>query len=68
MLPALDLSGRHPRDLLAACIERYDLVARYSQGRDADHVDIAIHHRNGDVEQLSVTPLKQENIPLDWHV
>lgn len=44
------------------------LVARYSQGRDADHVDIAIHHHNGDIEQLSVTPLKQENIPQDWHV
>jgi len=44
------------------------LVARYSQGRDAEHVDIAIHHLNGNVEQLSVAPLKPANIPQDWYV
>ena len=44
------------------------LVARYSQGRNADHVDIAIHHLNGETEQLSVAPLKQESIPQEWYV
>ena len=44
------------------------LVARYSQGRDAEHVDVAIHHIDGTVEQISVTPLKQESIPQDWHI
>jgi tRNA-specific 2-thiouridylase len=44
------------------------LVARYSQGRDADHVVIAIHYLNGETEQLSVAPLKQESIPQEWYV
>jgi tRNA U34 2-thiouridine synthase MnmA/TrmU len=44
------------------------LVARYSQGRDASQVDVAIHHKNGEIEQISVTPLKQNEIPEDWHI
>jgi tRNA-specific 2-thiouridylase len=44
------------------------LLARYSQGRDADHVDVAIHHHGGDVEQVSVTPLKLHEIPEDWYI
>jgi len=51
-------------DLLLAA----QLVARYSQGRDADHVDLAIHHQNGDVKQISVTPLKQNEIPEEWYI
>ena len=44
------------------------LVARYSQGRDTDSVDIDIHYQNGDVESVSVEPLKQDQIPQEWHV
>jgi hypothetical protein len=44
------------------------LVARYSQGRDAERVDIAIHHEDGNEEQISVTPLKQDEIPQSWHI
>jgi len=51
-------------DLLLAA----QLVARYSQGRDADHVDLAIHYQNGDVKQISVSPLKQHEIPVGWYI
>lgn len=44
------------------------LVARYSQGRDASQVNVAIHHENGNLEQVSVTPLKQDDIPEAWHI
>lgn len=44
------------------------LVARYSQGRDADAVDIDIHYLNGDVKSLSVAPLKQDQVPQEWHI
>ncbi|MCI0504481.1 MAG: tRNA (5-methylaminomethyl-2-thiouridylate)-methyltransferase [Gammaproteobacteria bacterium] len=44
------------------------LVARYSQGRDTGQVDVAIHHKNGEIEQISVTPLKPDEIPEDWHI
>ncbi|WP_455196846.1 hypothetical protein [Kaarinaea lacus] len=51
-------------DLLLAA----QLLARYSQGREADHVDVAIHHHGGDVEQVAVTPLKLHEIPEDWYI
>jgi len=44
------------------------LVARYSQGRDANHVEVAIHFQDGRIENLSVSPLPQEQIPQEWHV
>ena len=44
------------------------LVARYSQGRDADAVDVAIRHLNGDEETLTVEPMAQNQIPQEWHV
>ena len=44
------------------------LLARYSQGREADHVDVSIHHQTGEIEQISVTPFKQNEIPQDWYI
>ena len=44
------------------------LVARYSQGRDADAVHVDIHYLDGEVESLSVAPLKQDQIPPEWHI
>jgi len=45
------------------------LVARYSQGRDADSVEVMVHFPGSDKsESLSVTPLLHSNIPQEWHI
>jgi len=44
------------------------LAGRYSQGRDADTVVVAVHHPNGVVEQFSVVPYPAHRIPEAWHV
>ena len=44
------------------------LVARYSQGRDAGQVGIAVHFLDGNEKQLSVIPFKHEEIPEEWYV
>lgn len=63
--PLALIDGNATRDdlLLAA-----QLVARYSQGREADQVNMAIHYQSGEVEQLSVIPLKQHEIPEAWYI
>ncbi len=43
------------------------LTARYSQGRDAEQVEIAVVH-NGVTENLSVSPIPSHDIPDDWHI
>jgi len=62
-LALVDGEVSHDDLLLAA-----QLVARYSQGRDAGQVEVAIHHKNGELEQIAVTPLKPSEIPEDWHL
>ena len=42
------------------------LVARYSQGRDADQVEIAVVSKNGVAKTLAVTPLPVNDIPAEW--
>ncbi len=44
------------------------VTARFSQGRDASEVTIAIHERQGNSYQLSVTPLEANSIPADWYI
>ena len=49
------------------------IAARYSQGRDAEQVRVAVHHpapggRTGVVEELSVAPLPAIEIERAWHV
>lgn len=44
------------------------LVARYSKGRDSDAVSIDIHHHQGDVESITVEPLRENEIPQEWHI
>jgi len=44
------------------------IVARYGQGRDAEVVTIAVHHLDGLVEELAVTPLAVHEMPSAWHV
>ena len=65
-LGPLTLIDGHPT---AADIElSAQIAARYSQGRDAELVTVAAHHRNGVVEQLLVKPISAQQIRRSWHV
>ncbi len=45
------------------------IVARYSQGRDADQVDVeVIHQRNRQTELLSVEPMSNDDIQQQWFI
>jgi len=45
------------------------IVARYTQGRDEESVDIDVtHHINGVVETLSVKPMSSDDIQQQWHI
>ena len=44
------------------------LVARYSQGRDAELVDLELTDLQGETRQLSVTPIKPHEIPQEWFI
>ncbi|MCZ6459450.1 MAG: tRNA (5-methylaminomethyl-2-thiouridylate)-methyltransferase [Gammaproteobacteria bacterium] len=44
------------------------ILARYSQGRDATEVTVSISQPDGACEQLTVVPLRPEEISPDWHV
>jgi tRNA-specific 2-thiouridylase len=43
------------------------LTARFGQGRDADLVTVAVHHRET-VHALEVVPMPAEQIPADWYL
>lgn len=43
------------------------LMARFSQGRNADHVDVEIVD-NESIKQLSVIPMPAEQVKQDWYV
>ena len=43
------------------------LAARYSQGRDADEVELEINHQ-GDARTVRVAPLSADDIPADWYI
>ena len=44
------------------------IVARYSQGRDSDHVTMEVAEANGVVEELTITPMAPNTIEETWHV
>ena len=44
------------------------ITARYSQGREADHVDVEVTVRGGEPRMLRVVPLGADDVPADWHV
>ena len=44
------------------------ITARFSQGRNADKVDIEIHTRDGASQSLQVQPMAGEAIPRDWYL
>lgn len=43
------------------------LTARYSQGRQAESVDVEVR-RNGVCKRLSVSPMPADEIPPEWHL
>ena len=44
------------------------LTARFSQGRDADHVTVSVNRLDGETESLEVVPMPSEEIPEAWYV
>lgn len=44
------------------------IVARYSQGRDADQVDLEVRLPDGSTHALNVSPIRPNLIKPDWHV
>jgi len=44
------------------------VVARYSQGRDAEQVEVEIRDRAGACRSVQVQPLGVDEIPAEWHV
>ncbi|MDT8386989.1 MAG: tRNA (5-methylaminomethyl-2-thiouridylate)-methyltransferase [Thiogranum sp.] len=44
------------------------IAARYSQGRDAERVDIEIHTLDGNSRTLQVEPMRSGDIPGDWYL
>lgn len=44
------------------------ILGRYSQGRDADVVTIAVRQPDGTVQQIDAQPLARDEIPQHWHV
>jgi len=44
------------------------ITARFSQGRDADKVDIEVHTLDGTSQSLQVRPMAGEAIPGDWYL
>lgn len=44
------------------------IAARYSQGRDAERVDVEIHTLDGNSRTLQVEPIRSGDIPGDWYL
>jgi tRNA U34 2-thiouridine synthase MnmA/TrmU len=44
------------------------LVARFSQGRDADRVEVEIAHADGPTRLLEVAPLATDDVRPEWYV
>jgi tRNA U34 2-thiouridine synthase MnmA/TrmU len=67
-------SHNGPLVLIDGKIEAEDLelaaqiTARFSQGRNADKVDVEIHTLDGDSLTRQVTPIAGEAIPRDWYL
>ncbi len=44
------------------------IVARFSQGRDAETVTVEVNHQNGQSWTVEVTPLHPDEIPKEWYL
>lgn len=68
------VSHRGPICLVDGVAEADDLtlaarvLARYSQGRDADRVQVSIERPGGVVEVVEVAPLPAHELPAAWHI
>lgn len=68
------ISHKGPLALIDGTVNKTDMeeaaaiVARYSQGRDADTVEVEITDCNGAAERLSVQPMSSIEVEESWHV
>ncbi|MCW8921624.1 MAG: tRNA (5-methylaminomethyl-2-thiouridylate)-methyltransferase, partial [Sedimenticola sp.] len=53
-----------PADIELAC----QLVARYSQGKSADQVEMDVRQLDGTHQKIFVKPLSSEQIPQAWYI
>lgn len=44
------------------------ILARYSQGRDAEQVEVEVRNRDGSTRRITVVPLTAPEILPEWHV
>lgn len=44
------------------------LTARFSKGREAEHVTVEVHDTNGTTRMLDVVPMPADEIPQDWYL
>jgi len=70
----LPVSHKGPLVLLDGSLNEEDielaarLTARFSQGRDADRVDVQYQAADGPARTLSVEPLSGDDVPRDWYL
>lgn len=68
------LSHHGPLALIDGHYEQQDLdlvasiVARFSQGRDAEKVEMEIRDKNGVCQILNISPLKPDEVLPDWYL
>ena len=68
------MSHRGPLVLIDGEIDDSDLelaarvAARFSQGRDAERVEVELTTADGATRRLEVTPMPAEQIPQEWYV
>lgn len=68
------VSHKGPLALLDGEINQEDielaarLTARFSQGRDAETVRVAVTPKGGEAQELEVHPLRQDEIPKAWYL
>ena len=63
--PLVLIDGKIDEDDLELAAQ---ITARFSQGRNADKVDVEIHTLDGDSLTRQVTPIAGEAIPRDWYL
>ena len=44
------------------------ILARYSQGKNSERVEVALNRKNGSRSNLSVVPFHSGDLPVEWHV
>jgi tRNA U34 2-thiouridine synthase MnmA/TrmU len=63
--PSLVIDGQAGEQEVALAAR---ILGRYSQGRDADIVTIAVRQPDGTTQQIDAQPLARDEIPQHWHV